>query len=260
MVTAMAQIASPRARYWVEFPDPATDPDQAPVNFRCDLTWLTSTWQCIFGAGCPGIVEGRPDDGCCTYGAHFTDAADAQRTARAAARLTPALWQHASQGRQLLAEHGSLWRFGADLEPGELATPLVDGACIFLNREGFPGGEGCALHHLARSSGTPLTQSKPEVCWQLPLRRSYTSVTAADGVSTQVVVIGEFDRASWGPGGHDLDWYCTWSQVAHSSPEPLFRRAKEELIALMGAAGYWELTTHAEHFLALSDPGQPGPR
>ncbi|MGC5412946.1 hypothetical protein ACPXCX_56220, partial [Streptomyces sp. DT225] len=39
------------ARAWVEFPDPADD-EQV---FRCDLTWLTSRWTCIFGSGCQGI-------------------------------------------------------------------------------------------------------------------------------------------------------------------------------------------------------------
>ncbi|MBK3647662.1 hypothetical protein JHN46_44535, partial [Streptomyces sp. MBT33] len=53
------------ARAWVEFPDPADD-EQV---FRCDLTWLTSRWNCIFGSGCQGIQAGRADDGCCTLGA-----------------------------------------------------------------------------------------------------------------------------------------------------------------------------------------------
>ncbi|NEE60032.1 DUF1631 domain-containing protein, partial [Streptomyces sp. SID8455] len=39
------------ARAWVEFPDPGDD-EQV---FRCDLTWLTSRWTCIFGSGCQGI-------------------------------------------------------------------------------------------------------------------------------------------------------------------------------------------------------------
>ena len=53
-------------RAWVEFPDPA---DEEQV-FRCDLTWLTSRWNCVFGRGCEGIEAGRASDGCCTLGAH----------------------------------------------------------------------------------------------------------------------------------------------------------------------------------------------
>ena len=66
-------------RAFVEFADPG-DEDQV---FRCDLTWLTSRWACIFGNGCPGIYADRPDDGCCTLGAHFADEADEKRVGRA---------------------------------------------------------------------------------------------------------------------------------------------------------------------------------
>ncbi|MDQ1689187.1 MAG: hypothetical protein QOK42_2162, partial [Frankiaceae bacterium] len=44
-------------REWAEFPDPA-DADQV---IRADLTWLCSRWTCIYGSGCAGIYEGRPD-------------------------------------------------------------------------------------------------------------------------------------------------------------------------------------------------------
>ena len=74
-------IGFPRA--FVEFPDPA---DSSQV-FRCDLTWLTSRWACIYGNGCQGIYADRPDDGCCTLGAHFTEDADYERIAAVAAEL-----------------------------------------------------------------------------------------------------------------------------------------------------------------------------
>jgi len=44
-------------RVFVEFADPA-DSDQV---FRCDLTWLTSRYTCIFGQGCRGIYADAPD-------------------------------------------------------------------------------------------------------------------------------------------------------------------------------------------------------
>ena len=64
-------------RAWIEFPDP-DDPDQM---FRCDLTWLTSAYTCIFGQGCHGIYKTSPDTGCCTLGAHFADKSDEKRVA-----------------------------------------------------------------------------------------------------------------------------------------------------------------------------------
>ena len=52
-----------------------------------------------------------------------------------------------------------------------LRTRLVDGACVFLNRPGFPGGTGCALHRMALREGLHPLLTKPDVCWQLPVRR-----------------------------------------------------------------------------------------
>ncbi len=74
-------IGFPRA--FVEFPDPG---DKGQV-FRCDLTWLTSRWACIYGQGCQGIYAGRPNDGCCTLGAHFADAEDEKRVGKAVRQL-----------------------------------------------------------------------------------------------------------------------------------------------------------------------------
>ena len=86
----MAETPLDTARIWVEFTDPA-DSEQ---RFRCDLTWLTSSWTCIFGAGCPGIYADRPDDGCCTLGAHFTDKDDVKRVKAAVKELGADEWQH----------------------------------------------------------------------------------------------------------------------------------------------------------------------
>ena len=49
-------------------------------------------------------------------------------------------------------------------------TKVVDGACIFLNRPGFEGGEGCALHLAALRADESPTLWKPSVCWQLPIK------------------------------------------------------------------------------------------
>ena len=76
-------------RAFVEFVDPA-DPDQV---FKCDLTWLTSNYMCIFGQGCQGIYKESPDTGCCTLGAHFADKGDEKRVAAYVDQLTPELWQ-----------------------------------------------------------------------------------------------------------------------------------------------------------------------
>lgn len=230
-------------RLWVEFADPASPPDDdgATQVFRCDLTWLTSSWTCIWGRGCPGIYRDRPDDGCCTLGAHFTEPADEKTVKKAAKRLTDDTWQY----RPAAQDEGWL-EVEAD---GARKTRVVDGACIFYNRPGFDGGAGCALHALAMREGRPHLQTKPEVCWQLPLKRTYRTVTRQDETTYLEVSIGEFDRRGWGAGGHDLDWYCSGSPQAHVGAEPVYLGLADELKELMGKKGYAALVTHCEAFL-----------
>ncbi len=240
----MPEVLTPFPRAFVEFTDP-DDPDQV---FRCDLTWLTSHWTCIFGAGCRGIYADRPDDGCCTLGAHFADADDEKRVAKAVKRLTPELWQRKNEARtagwvELEDE--------SQVTPGEeraRKTRVVDGACIFLNDPDFPGGAGCALHQLAASEGISFVSTKPDVCWQLPLRRQFRTVDRGDDTSYTEVTIGEYVRAGWGPGGHDLDWYCTSNTEAHVGTRPVYESNADELIELMGAKAYAELRRHCRAF------------
>ncbi|SNR48610.1 hypothetical protein [Blastococcus mobilis] len=232
------------AREWVEFPDPA-DPQHV---VRADLTWLTSAWTCIFGRGCAGVVEGRPDDGCCSHGAFFTDEDDLARVTASVAVLTDDDWQLAPVGRAAWTEEDSA-SDDAALDDGEersLRTRVVDGACVFLNRPGFPGGTGCALHRMALRTGTHPLTTKPDVCWQLPVRRSQEHVERPDGTRVLVSTIGEFDRRGWGPGGADLHWWCTGAPLAHVSPEPLVDTYAPELTELLGEAAFAELRRLAE--------------
>jgi hypothetical protein len=237
---AEVDLVFPRA--WVEFQDPA-DPQQV---FRCDLTWLTSSWTCIFGRGCRGIYAGRPDDGCCTLGAHFSDDDDEARVAAYVGQLTEEDWQHHDAGRD-----GGWVTTDAD---GERRTALLDGACVFLNRPGSPAGSGCALHSFALRTGKSHVQTKPDVCWQLPLRRTYRDVELPDGETYLEVSISEYDRRGWGPGGHDLDWYCSGNTEAHVGPKPVFVSAAAELVGLMGRPAYQELVAHCEAHLRSRNP------
>ena len=51
--------------------------------------------------------------------------------------------------------------------------------------------------------------TKPDVCWQLPLRREYDWREERDGARKLVITLTEYARAGWGEGGHDFDWYCS---------------------------------------------------
>ncbi len=240
----MAEVSLDFPRAFVEFADPA-DAEQV---FRCDLTWLTSRWTCIFGSGCKGVVAGRPDDGCCTLGAHFSDKADEKRVLAHAKKLRPEEWQF--HGTKKLTEKD---------EDGARKTRVVDGGCVFLNRADHPGGPGCALHGYALRIGVHFLETKPDVCWQLPIRRTFERVTRHDDTEVLVVSIGEYDRRGWGPGGHDLEWYCSGATEAHVGREPVYVSNGPELTALMGPSGYAELVRHCEAHLSRTPLVAPHP-
>ncbi|WP_420810519.1 hypothetical protein [Jiangella aurantiaca] len=240
--TRGVELRTHGARAWVEFTDPADDGQV----LRCDLTWLTSRWTCIFGQGCPGIYTDRPDDGCCTHGAHFSDEDDEKRVRGYANRLGPDVWQ--------LRDEGLRGGVVETDDEGERKTRVVDGACVFLNRPGFAGGTGCALHAYALSTGLHPLETKPDVCWQLPIRRSYREAERPDGTTYLEISIGEYDRAGWGAGGHDMSWYCTTATEAHVGREPVYRSNEPELRALIGDKAYEQLAEHCEAFLAAQLP------
>ncbi|MBT8226045.1 MAG: hypothetical protein HKP61_12405 [Dactylosporangium sp.] len=217
-------------REWVEF----TDPANTDHLIRADLTWLLSAWTCLFSRGCPGILRDRPADGCCSHGAYFTDAADEKRVRGAVRGLTRATWQRYRRG---FANYTQVDDPG-DEAPARRTATSHDGPCVFLNDADFPGGGGCALHAKAVRDGVHPMVYKPDVCWQLPIRRDQEWTRRPDGTSVLVSTIGEFDRRGWGAGGHDLDWWCTSSPDAHVADGHVYQEYGPELSALVGKAAY----------------------
>ena len=97
------------------------------------------------------------------------------------------------------------------------------------------------------------------MCWQLPIRRTYRTVELEDETSYLEVTITEYDRRGWGPGGHDLDWYCSGNPQAHVGREPLYRSNSGELRELMGSAAYDELVVRCDtHLLAVAAARKTG--
>jgi hypothetical protein len=211
-------------REWVSFDDP--DEDRTWVF---DITFLRSSWTCIFGCGCQGVLTGPVPElvqGCCSYGAHFTDDDDVKRVNKVAATLTDEQWQFRKQG----LARGTTKR-GAE---GATVTRLVQDACIFLNRPGFGAGPGCALHQAALQKGARPLDYKPEVCWQLPLRRE--DHEEDDGHVTSTII--EWQRRHWGDGGQEFHWWCTEAPEAFVGRDPVYRSMRDELVELVGKRVY----------------------
>lgn len=231
-------------REWIEF----VDPSNAEHVVVADLTWLLSRWTCVFGTpACQGTVADRPDDGCCSHGAFLSDAEDRDKLDKSVKLLTAQDWQFIDKG---LGKKGYVEEDDLDDEPA-VRTRRYKGACIFLNRPGFDGGIGCALHSMALRKGIEPLEVKPDVCWQLPIRRTQEWVDRPNGEQVLKTTITEYDRRGWGEGGEDLSWYCSGSPDAHVGAKPVWQSYAPELTELLGDEVYQELAKHCRRRAGL---------
>ncbi|MGA7758314.1 MAG: hypothetical protein WBL31_08980 [Ilumatobacteraceae bacterium] len=215
---------------WISFEDP-----DEHRTWVFDATYLRSNYMCIYGCGCKGILDGPAPElqlGCCSHGAHFADDDDIVNLRRHAERLTPDQWQFHRKG------HGKKG-YLADGEPEADGTPVtltrrVDDACIFLNRVGFEGGVGCALHIAALEADERPMDWKPSVCWQVPLRLEHSTDESGHVTSR----LREWKRRDWGEGGTEFGWWCTEEPDAFVGAEPLYVSARDEIVELVGAHVY----------------------
>jgi len=241
----MAKPAAPNdAREWVSFEDP--DEERTWVF---DVSFLTSNWTCIYGNGCQGVLTERAPElehGCCSYGAHMVGKKDARRVEKMAKSLTADEWQYHSRGRDGVVKVN---------KQGDLVTKVVKGACIFLNRPGFPTGAGCALHQAAVARGVNPLKMKPEVCWQLPLRRE--DEVGEDGHVTST--LRQWDRRHWGPGGEEFAWWCTEAPDAFVGHRPVYLEMEDELVEMVGRHIYAMLVAYLEEREARAPRGVPLP-
>ncbi|HUY06320.1 MAG TPA: hypothetical protein VMU99_03555 [Acidimicrobiales bacterium] len=212
------------------------DPDELRL-WMFDVTFLLSSWTCIYGRGCKGVLDADATEmmqGCCSYGAHFSDKADIARVKKAAKTLTKEQWQFKGVGTK-----SGITR----KEDGETLTALVDDACIFLNRPGFEGGPGCALHRAAMERNIPHLLLKPDVCWQLPLRQ-IDLVDENNGYVTSMIT--EWERKHWGAAGEEFHWWCTDAPDAFVGSVPAYEGLREELRAMTTAKVFEALITYLD--------------
>ena len=188
------------------------------TRWEVDLEFLASSWRCVWGQGCEGILD-RPaaelGQGCCSLGAEVLDDDEARRIVALAATLDPGGFESYEVAR----------RDGV-LDQHRRHTRVVDGACVFFNRPGFAGGAGCALHLAAVADDESITDWKPAVCWQLPLK------VERRGAET---VLRRWRRDDWGEGGRSMAWWCVDEPQPYAAGgAPVAETLVEELEALVG--------------------------
>lgn len=209
-------------------------------SWEFDREFLTSNWQCIWDDGCAGI-EQAPNAakglGCCSVGAEMLDEDEAMKITALGATLTPARCQFSHE-----IETGGVLR-EVNTDRARWATRIVDGACIFLNRPGFAGGHGCALHHEAVEAQEAPLDWKPSVCWQLPLK--------VEELDDDRLRLRRWLRSDWGPEGHSMAYCCTERPAeqpnageqpnAYGADRPVHETLSAELEALLGSALFAQL-------------------
>jgi hypothetical protein len=224
-----------------------------PTRWRFDTAFLNSNWTCIWGRGCLGI-EDRPAEhlghGCCSVGAELNsddDGDEVRNIAALALYLKPQRFQFHAEARAggvLTAGTTGGTATTADSHnraASPTATRVVDGACIFLNRPGFAGGAGCALHLAALDAGESPIDWKPSVCWQLPIHVDWQD--HADG--TETATVRRWTRADWGETGESMAWCCTQDRAptdAYVGDRPVVESLAEELRAIVGEPVFVQLT------------------
>lgn len=204
--------------------------DAGETVWRFDHDFLASNWTCIWGKGCKGINATADESlghGCCSLGAEL-DGIDEARDLSAAAATIPA----------------HLFQFHAEANSGTVfadesysATRVVDGACIFHNRNGFAGGEGCALHLAAEYFDESPTDWKPSVCWQLPIKVDWEM--RDDNV--EIATVRRWSRADWGDHGTKMAWCCTEGTDAYVSESSVIDSLSRELSEIVGTEVFVQL-------------------
>lgn len=220
----------PRETHW--------EIDDGDTVWRFEQSFLRSNWTCIWGRGCAGIGPEPAEHlghGCCSMGAELDGLDEARTVAALAATIGPELFEHHALAGTTVFSDATCTN-----------TRVVDGACIFLNRPGFAGGAGCALHLAAVAAGESPIDWKPSVCWQLPIKVDWDPIEpTATSTAVEVATVRGWQRGDWGDDGASMAWCCTEGERAYVGDRPVIDSLADELTAIVGDAVMVELRRRA---------------
>ena len=228
-------------KQWATFIDP-----RDASRWEIDLTFLASSWTCIYGRGCKGI-HGVAVGGCCQAGVFIQvgpddeeGAEDFERLTARAAELTEADWDNVGRFRD---------DWHKERSAGSKHTRVSGGHCVFQNTGDGPSGTiGCAFHIAALRRGEDPLDWKPFTCGLVPF-----AIDHSDDEQRHTLRPYEHER-DWGSGDHEpLEWWCVDAPEAYVGAQPLYRTEEGLLRRLLGDELYTELAEHmATHFPGAS--------
>lgn len=254
---------------WIEYMMDPVDKRGYPRCFRINLSWMLSNWRCSYGS-CPGIlVSGAKSDvSCCQIGVGFgvggptaEKKEEWARVRRAVHELTPEDWDH-GYGKDKQDRYWTLFEVKTTRRPKHKrrdthalavesvpeATKVVDGGCIFANRENGPAGKpGCAFHHLAARTGRHHSETKPDVCWMIPFA---VGSNHEEDIMVDVITVSGTPAAMWGAQDTEstemIGHWCTEIPDHFTGTEPVYKYAETELRKIMGDPEYDRMVEEIE--------------
>jgi hypothetical protein len=281
----------PGANYdWFEFSVKGDPDEQGEVlRVKVNVSFMLSTWKCIFGQGCPGVLisGAMTDRGCCQIGVHMEHSDDDFKRVRGFVDQLTEEDLDENLLKIVKSNNGKGWRYQDKSDEGESAlegfpwhTKVVDGACVLANRAGGSTGKlGCSLHVLANRLGLHHSDTKPNICWQIPM--AVTEEYDEDIDQTTMTVDGTPAKV-WGSTDmrnlHSPGWWCTETPDAyvigntvdklpgnelHSEEvmqqDFVFRTNEVELRKMMGDHVYDEMVKHLQNIISMGGRRAPMP-
>lgn len=247
---------------WLEFEDPANWGD----FFRVNISFMLSHYACIYGAGCPSIKADLPNEhkGCCSQGVTIREGDDLDNVIARVAQLTDAECANLDYIKEHTTPTNAGW--AQNLHGRPYKTRKKDGACIFANpvptKEGDPP-MGCSFHHLANRLGVSHVETKPDICWRVPIWTDYQELPTGGDMT----IITAMSTAEWGGWSYRrrgivldeaetmplsvpddrlddaltsnaLAWWCIDTPDAYGGEKSFYVSHQDELTKLMGEKAY----------------------
>jgi hypothetical protein len=225
---------------WVEF----FDPEDQFKTYRVNMTFMMSPWGCLFGEGCPGLLNRGVDyeRGCCERGVTFMSEDDFNNVANSVTQLTAEDWDYHGQG------YDDTWYLSRKGKP--YITKKKDGRCIFSNRaeRGKSGKSGCAFYSLAQRTGQNTVDLMPEIAWGVPIMHD-EEYDATREITTITITANDAD--DW--GGEDerdasvqegetphMGWWCMDTPDAFRPENPPFYIGYEKALRRLFGDSFYE--------------------
>ena len=197
--------------------------DHEDETYTFDVTWLTSNWSCIYGAGCPGIGDRARRGG----GARLLQLGrPLHRQGRSQARDGPRRRARARGVAAPCRRRGAGW---ADpQERGRRVGHQGRRRRVHLPQPARPSRRRRVRLPPGRAYGATRATCdwKPEVCWQVPMRLDYHR----DDNDHLTYILREWKRRDWGEGGADFHWWCTEDPLAFVGHEPVYRSCADDIV------------------------------